>query len=203
MGLAGFFYCTTSDFFTGYGIALGFTLALLFEEKVVKFSNTKVLWRILLRVIVGGALFLGLNEMLKMSVGGFSKITVDGVKMYWYEQAQYVWFERIFRTLRYSIVVFLLMGVYPMLFRQTEKLWKKWHWLQTDDTFSGRLPKNTTQTQEVNNLDNTPTTTDDLPKDAEIDSDDTKQSSTAPTQQNAMNEQSADDSETTTTIAKE
>lgn len=141
VGLAGFFYCTTSDFFTGYGIALGFTCALLFEEKVVNFKNTKVWWRIILRVAVGGLLFLGLNELLKMGVGGFHKITVDGEKMYWYMQEKYIWFERIFRTLRYAVIVFLLMGVYPMLFKQTEKLWKKWHWLETDDTVSGKLPK--------------------------------------------------------------
>lgn len=141
VGLAGFFYCTTSDFFTGYGIALGFTCALLFEENLVNFKNTKVWWRILLRVAVGGILFLGLNELLKMGVGGFHKITVDGEKMYWYLQEKYVWFERIFRTLRYAIVVFLLMGVYPLLFKQTEKLWRKWRWLETDDTVSGKLPK--------------------------------------------------------------
>ena len=157
VGLAGFFYCTTSDFYTGYGIALGFTLALLFEQKVVKFRNTKVWWRIILRVAVGGMLFLGLNELFKMSVGGFHKIILDGEKMYWFEQEKFLWFERIFRTLRYTIVVFLLMGVYPLLFAQTEKLWKKWHWLQTDDTFSGKLPKESaTTTGEVENGTNAP-----------------------------------------------
>ena len=144
LGFAGFFYCTTSDFFTGYGLALGFTLGLLFEEKVTKFNNTKVFWRVLLRVIVGGALFLALNEGMKLLVGAFgAKVEVDGVMVKWYEaQTPFcIWFERIFRVLRYSITAFLMIGVYPLLFAQTDKLWRKLGLVETDDTVTGRLPK--------------------------------------------------------------
>jgi len=145
VGFAGFFYCTTSDFYTGYGLAIGFTLGLLFEEKVTKFSNTKVWWRVVLRVAVGGALFLALNEGTKGIVGAIYKGYKDDV-----------WFERIFRVLRYAVTVFLLIGVYPLLFAQTEKLWKKWRWLQTDETISGRLPKNKGESGAENeNVDNT------------------------------------------------
>ena len=119
LGAAGFFYCTTSDFYTGYGILAGFVCGLLFEEKVTKFENTKVWWRIILRVIGGGALFFGLNEGLKFLVGAIYHGYEDNV-----------WFERIFRTLRYAVVVFLAIGVYPLLFAQTEKLWKKLGWLK-------------------------------------------------------------------------
>ncbi|MCM1195112.1 MAG: phosphatase PAP2 family protein [Firmicutes bacterium] len=119
LGLAGFFYCTTSDFYTAYGLLIGFICGVIFEEKVSKFDNTKVWWRIVLRVIVGGALFLGLNEIIKLPV-----------KLAYPDYADAVWFERIFRVLRYGIVTFLLIGVYPMLFKQTEKLWKKFGWLK-------------------------------------------------------------------------
>ena len=118
IGLAGFFYCDESDFFTGYGILVGFVCGILFENKIVKFDNTKVWWRIILRVLVGGGLFLGLNEVIKMIVGAIYPT---------YEES--FWFERIFRTIRYSAVVFLLIGVYPLLFAQTEKLWKKLGWI--------------------------------------------------------------------------
>ena len=120
IGFAGFFYCTTSDFFTGYGILLGFACGILFEEKVTKFENTKVWWRIILRVIGGGALFFGLNELTKAIVGAIYP-TYD----------ENLWFERIFRTLRYGAVSFVAIGVYPLLFAQTEKLWKKWGWVKT------------------------------------------------------------------------
>ena len=120
LGLAGFFYCTTSDFYTGYGILAGFVCGILFEEKVTKFENTKVWWRIILRLIGGGALFFGLNTVIKLIVGAIYPT---------YEDA--VWFERIFRTLRYALVSFIAIGVYPLLFAQTEILWKKWGWVKT------------------------------------------------------------------------
>ncbi len=133
VGLAGFFYCTTSDFFTAYGITLGFVCGILLEEKKVNFKNTKVWWRIVLRVVVGGALFLALNEVLKVVVGLFAdKVVVDGESVYWFDDGNHFWFTSIFRVLRYAIVVFLLMGVYPMLFAQTEKLWKKLGWIKAD-----------------------------------------------------------------------
>lgn len=122
IGLAGFFYCTTSDFYTGYGLLIGFVCGLIFEEKVTKFENTKVWWRIVLRVAVGGGLFLGLNELLKVIVGAcYADYKND------------VWFERIFRTLRYAVVTFLMIGVYPLLFAQTEKLWKKLGWIKSSE----------------------------------------------------------------------
>ena len=119
IGLAGFFYCDENDFFTGYGILMGFVLGILFENKVVKFENTRVWWRIILRVAVGGGLFFGLNEGSKLVM----KLIYSG-----YENN--VWFEHIFRVLRYAAVSFLTIGVYPLLFAQTEKLWKKWGWIK-------------------------------------------------------------------------
>lgn len=135
VGIAGFFYCTTDDFYTSYGILLGFVCGLLFEEKVTKFDNTKVWWRIILRVIVGGALFLGLNEVIKLIVGAIYP-TYD----------TNVWFERIFRALRYCLVVFTLIGVYPILFAQTEKLWKKLGWIK-----NASKQENTSQNATENN----------------------------------------------------
>ena len=119
IGIAGFFYCTESDFFTGYGILMGYVCGILFEEKVTKFDNTKVWWRIILRVLVGGGLFLGLNTVIKLVVGAIYPTYEDNV-----------WFEHIFRTLRYAVVVFLVIGVYPLLFKQTEKLWRKLRWIK-------------------------------------------------------------------------
>lgn len=146
VGLAGFFYCTTSDFYTGYGILAGFTCGILFEEKVTKFENTEVWWRIILRVIGGGALFLGLNTVCKLIVGAIYP-----------EYENNVWFERIFRTLRYSVVVFLAIGVYPLLFAQTEKLWKKFGWLKskpdaTTDEQNEKVSETTAETEQVQDV---------------------------------------------------
>lgn len=122
VGIAGFFYCTTDDFFTAYGLLVGFVCGILFEEKITKFDNTKVWWRVLLRVAVGGALFLGLNEGLKAVM-----------KLCYSTYKENFWFESIFRVIRYGAVTFLMIGVYPMLFKQTEKLWKKLGWLKEEN----------------------------------------------------------------------
>ena len=138
IGIAGFFYCTENDFFTGYGILLGFVCGVLFEEKVTKFDNTKVWWRIILRVLVGGGLFLGLNNGAKLLMG-----------VIYHGYNKNVWFEHIFRVLRYAIVVFLVIGVYPLLFAQTEKLWKKFGWIKSES-----LSENAEQSEEISDSEN-------------------------------------------------
>ncbi len=122
IGFAGFFYCTTEDFFTAYGLLIGFFCGTLFEKKITKFANTRIWWRIVLRMGAGGAIFLGLNELIKLIVGACYPT---------YEQN--IWFEHIFRVLRYAIVTFIDIGVYPLLFAQTEKLWLKWGWMKHDE----------------------------------------------------------------------
>ncbi len=119
IGAAGFLYCTTSDFFTGYGILLGFTAAIIFEEKVVNFENTKLWWRWLLRLAVGGGIFFGLNSLIKAIVGAIYPVYEDNAA-----------FERTFRMVRYAVIVFVAMGVYPLLFKPAEKLWRKWGWIK-------------------------------------------------------------------------
>ena len=116
LGFCGFFYSTTSDYFTSYGMLVGFIFGVFFEQKITKFSNTKIWWRIALRAIVGGGLFIGLNSLLKLP---FSSLLND----------QHLWFERIYRVIRYATVTFVLWGVYPLLFNQAEKLWKKFGWI--------------------------------------------------------------------------
>ncbi len=127
VGTAGMFYCTTSDYFTGYGIMLGFICGILFEERVTKFENTRLWWRIALRVAVGGGLFLGLNELIKLPFSGliYEKIINDAGETVKVIKDNMVLFERGFRTVRYALVTFLVIGIYPMLFRLCDKLWIK------------------------------------------------------------------------------
>ncbi len=121
VGVAGFFYCTTSDFYTNYGILFGLVAGLLFEQNVTKFQNTKVWWRIVLRVAVGGGLYLGLNALLKGVVGAiYPDYKLDFN------------FERFFRTFRYATIIFVLIGIYPMLFKVCDKLWKKLGWIKDE-----------------------------------------------------------------------
>lgn len=101
--LPGFFFCTSSDYYSAYGIMVGLFAGFLFEERYVKFSNTKEVWRCILRVFGGLALFLGLNTLLKLP---FSSEFSDSV----------TFAAHLVRTCRYAIVSFLIIGIYPMCF---------------------------------------------------------------------------------------
>ena len=110
--LPGFFYCTSTDYFSSFGMLIGFVLAEPFEEKYVQFENTSNILRCILRTIGGGLVYFGLNTVLKMP---FSKELLDAGDLT----------AHLIRTARYAVVIFAAVGVYPMLFKLTGKLWKK------------------------------------------------------------------------------
>ncbi len=111
-GVPGLFYCTSNDYFTSFGILIGAAFGVFFEEKLVKFSNTRNVFRMILRLILGGGIYFGLNAALKMP---FSSEFLNSGTM----AARWV------RIGRYAIVVFVMLGVYPLLFNVTDKLFKK------------------------------------------------------------------------------
>ena len=112
LGLPGFFYCKSSDYFTGYGMLVGFVLGVEFERRCVNFENTRSPLRSVLRVLGGIAVFFGLNTLLKLP---FSKEFLENGTLAAY----------LVRTLRYAVVIFVDMGVYPLVFRLTGTLGKK------------------------------------------------------------------------------
>lgn len=101
---AGLFYCRTNDYFTGLGLMAGFFLAMEFEERFVKFETTRNVLSIILRMLGGFVVYLGLNALLKLP---FSKEFLHSATMGAY----------LIRTLRYTIVGFVAIGVYPMVFK--------------------------------------------------------------------------------------
>ena len=111
LALPGFFYCRSDDYYTGFGMLLGFILAVSFEEKYVRFANTRVPLRCVLRILGGLAVFFGVNTLLKLpfseaflSSGTLAAFTV--------------------RALRYAIVTFADIALYPMLFKPMDKLFR-------------------------------------------------------------------------------
>ena len=110
--LPGFFYCKSNDYFSSFGMLLGFILAEPFEEKYVRFENTSNLFRCLLRTLGGGAIYFGLNTALKMP---FPKELLEAGDFT----------AHLIRSGRYAAVIFTVIGVYPMVFKLTDRLWKK------------------------------------------------------------------------------
>ena len=110
--LAGFFFCTSNDYFSSFGMLIGFIFAEPFEEKYVRFENTSNILRCILRTVGGGILYFGLNEALKLP---FPKELLNAGNLA----------SQAIRSLRYAAVIFIVIGVYPMLFKLTGKLWEK------------------------------------------------------------------------------
>ena len=80
---------------------LGFFAASLFEEKYVQFENTKDVKKCIFRVVGGLLVFLITNMVLK---AGFGLIHIEEI-------------SKLLRVIRYGILVFITMGVYPLVFR--------------------------------------------------------------------------------------
>ena len=104
----GLLYCTTNDYFNSYGMLIGFVFGLLFEQRFTRFENTGNLWLALLRTVVGGALYFALSSLIKLLIGNLFPAGSMGYLL--------------MRSVRYGLVVFLLVGVYPLAFRLEKKL---------------------------------------------------------------------------------
>ena len=96
----GLFYCDSSDYYSAYGLYIGLFVSDIFEKKYVNFTisqNKKVnLYRFIGAII----LFVVLNIAIKFLFHfvGF--------------------YQMIFRTVRYFILIFIIMGVYPLFFKK-------------------------------------------------------------------------------------
>lgn len=108
----GYFFCTSDDYYTGMGLLIGTIFGFLFEEKFVNFENTKNPVRAILRVVGGGGIYAAMNPLLKLPFS--SEFLESGT-----------FAAHLVRTLRYGIIIFVVLAIYPMLFKQVDKLFKK------------------------------------------------------------------------------
>ena len=100
---AGWLYCTSDDYFTSFGILVGFILGTEFEKRFVRFENTRNPLRGILRVLGGVAIFFGLNTLLKLPFG--SEFLESGTAA-----------AHAVRAGRYALAIFADLGLYPLLF---------------------------------------------------------------------------------------
>jgi membrane-associated phospholipid phosphatase len=104
VSLVGCFYCKSEDYYTSLGMMLGFFSGNLFEERFVRFEDDRRPLAVLLRFAGGVAVFLLLNEVLKLP---FPSALLEGATPVAYA----------LRTVRYAIVLFVDVALYPMLFK--------------------------------------------------------------------------------------
>ena len=110
--LPGLFYVRTEDYFTSLGLLIGLIAAIHFEEKFINFRDTRNIWALILRVAGAFVLYYVLNTLLKLP---FSKAFLSGGTLGAY----------LVRTARYGLIIFAIIGVYPMAFPLFEKIGKK------------------------------------------------------------------------------
>ena len=103
----GMLFCKTEDYYASLGVMAGFFLAVIFEEKFVFFENTRNPLYVVLRIAGGVLGFAILNYVLKLP---FSEAFLKGGS----------YLALLVRFVRYTLIVFILLGVYPKLFRVVE-----------------------------------------------------------------------------------
>lgn len=101
---SGFFFATSYDFYATYGILVGFIIADLYEDKYVKFENTKNILRGIIRMVFAGIIFLGIAEGIKLF---FPASILDSATP----------LARFIRALRYGLGTFAAVGLYPRVFK--------------------------------------------------------------------------------------
>ena len=108
----GWFFCKSTDYYTGFGFLTGFILASEFEERFVKFETTRNVLRWILRLLIGVGLYIGFNTLLKLPFSG--EFLDSGTTL-----------ALAVRAIRYFIIIFITMGLYPMVFKLGDRVFKR------------------------------------------------------------------------------
>ena len=108
----GWFFCKSADYFTGFGFLIGFILATEFEQRFVKFETTRNVLRWILRLLIGIGLYFAVNTLLKLPFSG--DFLDSGTTL-----------ALAVRAIRYFVITFIIIGVYPLIFRLGDKVFKK------------------------------------------------------------------------------
>ena len=111
--LIGLFYARTEDYFTCLGMQAGFFIGDIVEERYVQFHNSDNPLICLLRLASAVLIFFLMNVLLKKAgvLIGIANGSFAG---------------HLYRSLRYGLMMFILIGVYPRSFSMVEK-WRNRH----------------------------------------------------------------------------
>lgn len=110
--LPGIFYVRTNDYFTSLGCIIGLIAAIWFERKYVNYQDTRRIPAMILRVLGAVIIYFAVNTLLKLP---FDKQFLSGSGLD----------ALLIRMGRYAIIMFLILGVYPMVFPLFERIGKK------------------------------------------------------------------------------
>lgn len=110
--LPGLFFVRTNDYFTSLGCLIGTIASIYFERKYVNYKETQKISAMILRVTGAILAFLIVNSLLKLP---FDKQFLAGASLA----------ALIIRMARYAVAIFIVMGVYPVIFPLFERAGNK------------------------------------------------------------------------------
>ena len=110
--LPGIFWCTSHDYFTALGMLIGLAVAIPYEKKYVQFKDTRNIPAMVLRVLGALAIYFAMNTLMKLP---FNKEWLNTGELG----------ANLVRCLRYAIILFVMLGIYPRCFPAFEKLFGK------------------------------------------------------------------------------
>ena len=109
LAMTGCFICKSNDYYSALGLILGFFSGNLYEERHSNFTDTDSILSKILRVAGAGVIFFVMDLLLKLP---FSNEFLASATT-----AQY-----IFRTLRYAVIIFVIVGIYPRVFKYYDSI---------------------------------------------------------------------------------
>ncbi|MCR4654789.1 MAG: phosphatase PAP2 family protein [Lachnospiraceae bacterium] len=110
--IPGLFFVRTQDYYTSFGLLIGAVAAIPFEHRYVRYENTRHIPAMILRTVGAFVVYFVLNTLLKLP---FSKEYLASATLGAF----------LIRMVRYAVIMFVIMGVYPKIFPQFEKIGKK------------------------------------------------------------------------------
>jgi len=112
LSVPGVFWCKSRDYFSALGLLVGIIAAYPVEKKYINFQDTRNVWAMILRVVGVFVVYYVLNTLMKLP---FSKEWLDSGEL----------LPNLVRTIRYAIILFVALGVYPRVFPLFEKVGRK------------------------------------------------------------------------------
>ena len=109
VSLPGILWCRSRDYYSALGVLAAMVIAFPYEEKHIQFKDTRNVWAMILRVAGAMALYVALNTLLKLP---FSREFLDNGSVA----------AGLVRSLRYGIILFVTIGIYPRVFPLFEKI---------------------------------------------------------------------------------
>lgn len=93
-------------------MVIGIIAAIPFERRFVGFKDTRNVFAMILRPLLAFGIYFILNTLLKLP---FDKAFLESASLGAF----------MIRTVRYAVIVFVMLGVYPKIFPLFEKIGKK------------------------------------------------------------------------------